>query len=72
MGLRFLFPVYLIDTVEVTVGDQTSDATMTKSKVFFFTNTKGIISQYALQLKDFSNQSERAHLFGFLEHIQEN
>ena len=31
MGLRFLYPVYLIDSVEVTVGDQTSDATMTKS-----------------------------------------
>ena len=31
MGLRFLYPVYLIDSVEVTVGDQISDATMTKS-----------------------------------------
>lgn len=38
MGLRFLFPAYLIDSVEVTVGDQTSDTTMTKSKqVDYFT-----------------------------------
>lgn len=31
MGLRFLFPVYLINSVEVTVGEQMSDATTTKS-----------------------------------------
>ena len=29
--MRFLYPVYLIDSVEVTLAEQTSDATMTKS-----------------------------------------
>lgn len=33
LGLRFLYPVYLIDVVEVTLHDQTSDVTMIKSKI---------------------------------------
>ena len=33
MGLRFLYPVYLIDVVEVMLHDQTSDVTITRSKM---------------------------------------
>ena len=53
MGLRFLYPVYLIDSVEVTLGDQTSDATMTKSILCNLLHTLCTSYSYAHTAKGF-------------------